>query len=324
MIYLLTGSDSFSKKSFLSNLISESKAKLVIIPENHTISDALHLTNSDLFGGSSIAVSYNGIELIQNSEATAIASASSSDKKIVCIIDHIDKRKKDHSTILKNSNFLVKEFNLPSGRELLVWVLNQSKKYNIEFEKSCAEIFLKLLTGQSQDGSKNFRQETDYDLYLIDNELKKLASYANGRKITSEIIKQVVSVSVQSDVFEILNAVSNKNIKSAIISLEQFFKQGSEDEKSKAIHFSAVLSEQLRNALLIQSALANKLSEAQISSETGWKEGRVYMIKRLAQKISRTQIQDCLSKLEHLDVELKTSTAPPRIFIDLILNKLTV
>jgi DNA polymerase III delta subunit len=129
---------------------------------------------------------------------------------------------------------------------------------------------------------------------------------------------------VQSDVFEILNAVSNKNIKSAIISLEQFFKQGSEDEKSKAIHFSAVLSEQLRNALLIQSALANKLSEAQISSETGWKEGRVYMIKRLAQKISRTQIQDCLSKLEHLDVELKTSTAPPRIFIDLILNKLTV
>ncbi|MCL5009174.1 MAG: hypothetical protein M1400_02420, partial [Patescibacteria group bacterium] len=55
---------------------------------------------------------------------------------------------------------------------------------------------------------------------------------------------------------------------------------------------------------------------------TGWKPGRLFVVKKIASRFAAPKVWQTLFKLEALDTELKTSSTPPRVLLDLILSQL--
>ena len=57
---------------------------------------------------------------------------------------------------------------------------------------------------------------------------------------------------------------------------------------------------------------------------TGWKSGRLFVMKKAALRFAPKKIMETLQKLSSLDEELKTSQTPPKVLLDLIISQLFV
>jgi DNA polymerase III delta subunit len=107
------------------------------------------------------------------------------------------------------------------------------------------------------------------------------------------------------------------------LKIEQFYSDDSSDDKAKSIQLNALLAEQFRNILMIQDFQKQRIPDAVILSKTGWKSGRLFVIKKLASKFKTAQLMSVLNKLEHLDIELKTSGIPGQVILQLITAQLS-
>jgi DNA polymerase III delta subunit len=127
---------------------------------------------------------------------------------------------------------------------------------------------------------------------------------------------------VSVDPFALLDAIGSKNKSHALQMLGNFFDHSAGDEKAKAIQFSALLADQLRNVLLVIDAVDKRIPDETILDKTGWKSGRLYVMKKLSRSYNPAQIKLTLAKLESLDIELKTSTMPPHVVLDMIISQM--
>ena len=94
------------------------------------------------------------------------------------------------------------------------------------------------------------------------------------------------------------------------------------DEKGAIIQLNGLISEQFRNVAMAQDFLSQKKGENQILEITGWKSGRLFVMKKIASKFPAKKVLEFLSKLAALDEELKTSQTPPKVLLDLIVAQL--
>jgi DNA polymerase III delta subunit len=101
--------------------------------------------------------------------------------------------------------------------------------------------------------------------------------------------------------------------------LEDYFATEVGDDKANAIKVTALLADQFRSLLIVTDATARHLPDAAILEMTGWKSGRLFVMKKLSRNFATQQLKQALAKLENLDRELKTSTMPPHVVLDLII-----
>jgi len=85
-----------------------------------------------------------------------------------------------------------------------------------------------------------------------------------------------------------------------------------------------VLSEQFRSILLVLAAQAERVPDQKLLADTGWKSGRLFVVRKNAARFSPRSIMELLQKLSFLDTELKSTSTPPRVLLDLILAPLLI
>jgi DNA polymerase III delta subunit len=167
--------------------------------------------------------------------------------------------------------------------------------------------------------------EEIYNLWQADSEIHKLIAYASGREIFADDISRLVPENVEVDVLALTNAIAENQKQKTMDLLDRFLKdQNSSDTKGSVIQLNALLSEQFRNVAMVQDFLSRKISENKILETTGWKSGRLFVMKKIAARFSAKIILDGLNKLSALDDELKTGSVPPRVLLDLILAQFFV
>ena len=125
------------------------------------------------------------------------------------------------------------------------------------------------------------------------------------------------------DALEIANALADGKKQLALDLMGKFLQgQNIGDEKSSIIQLNALLAEQFRNVCIIQNFLERGVKEEEILEKTGWKPGRLFIVKKIAKKFNFKKVVDFLAKLEALDTELKTSATPPKVLLDLVVAQL--
>ncbi len=308
MIYLFFGPDKFSQKAEI-NLIAQKAGSHVERLEAADFEAVFQkLLETDLFSQSFVFVLQNAIaKLDLDKQLQKLAAGPNT---IVFVEDKLDKRTKQTQSLLKNKAIKAVEFVAPSGPALVSWIQTQTQQLGANIEPEAIELLVTYLATKDQN---------ERDLNQLYNELAKLAAYAAGRPITANDVKELVTRTYDTEIWDIINAVAEKKTREIFQSLENFFKQAdSTDEKTKVIQLAALLSDQFRNILLAKSFLEQNVSESEILKQTSWKPGRLFIMKRLAKNFETAKILQVLSKLEHLDLELKTSSTPPRVTLELI------
>jgi len=324
MFTLLLGSDDFSKKGFIDALVLETGADLVMFGEGDSVPKTGSFLETDLFSRPKVFVLQN---IMPEFSAGDIEKLVSSANNIVASVKSLDKRKKENKELLANKNINVKEFVLPHGRELNEWILSRVKFYNGAMSKDAVEL-LAVRLGRDNGrevkvAGKVISAEEVFNLWQADSEIRKLIAFRAKGEINEIDVRELVSENGEVDVFDLTNAIADNQKQKSLELLNRFLKeQTASDEKGAVIQLNALLSEQFRNVAMIQDFLLAKKSEDQILEATGWKSGRLFVIKKIASRFPAKKILDFLTKLSALDEELKTSSTPPRVLLDLIVSQL--
>jgi DNA polymerase III delta subunit len=323
MPYLLLGSDDFSKKAFINSLVEKLSAELIIFGSDDLLPQVSDLSQTDLFSKSKVFW-FNGIvpDFIAN-----LPDLSKSKNRVVVSVKSLDKRKKENKELLTNEAFEVKEFLLPHAEELDKWIINRARELGAGLSRENASLLAQTLGRDSgketKIAGKIISVEEIFSLWQVDSEIKKLLSFSDGKEITASNIRDLVSDNREVDVFEITNSIAEGKKAEAINFMHDFLKnQAGSEEKGAVIQLSALLAEQFRNVAMISGLLASKKTENEILELTGWKSGRLFVIKKISSRFELRKVLDFLSKLQALDRELKSSSIPPKVLLDLIVTQL--
>ena len=322
MLSIYLGSDDFSKKQSVEALAEKQKAKAVFLiqPESLPMGE---LRGQDLFGGKKVFVLQDAIKLLDEHNLPELIQ---SPNQIVLIEQKIDKRSSFNKSLLNNKSITVKEFNLPHGQELNKWITNRVKELGGKIEAQAVEVLAVNLgrdeAKETKFGGKVVDVQEVYSLMEANNEIQKLLAYAGQGEISVQMVKDLVPGKHEADVFDLTNAIGENNRQRAYQLLEVFLQsENAADEKGKIIQLNALLSEQFRNMAMVQDYVTRRVSEGEILAQTGWKSGRLFVMKKLASNFPPKKVLDVLNKLSLLDEELKTSSTPPRVLLDLIFSQ---
>lgn len=328
MLTFLLGPDTYSKAQYIDSIKQTKGADLVIYAAEDELPTVARLIETDLFSKPKIFEIRQAIDL--NEKEKLILSKND----IIISLAGLDKRKKENKEILNQKNILVKNFLLPHGKELNIWIKNKVGELNIKNKtedlngpKISDEALNELAVRLGRDDFKEIKAagkiistEEVYNLWQAENEINKLLAFCGAAQIDKESVELLVTKYGEIDVLDIVNAIAEKNRAVTFELIQNFFKkQNLSDEKAGIILLSALLSEQFRNVLIVQNFVKENKTDMEILTTTGWKPGRLFVIKKISSRFANNIILDFLNRLVALDEEIKTSNTPPKVLLDLIL-----
>ncbi len=317
MLHLLLGKDYFAKKSYISELAKQNQAAQVWY-SLQTMPVPSSFLEQSLFKISQIIVLENC--LADQTLFDALPMFHNSSDQFVVVEEKVDKRKTAIINLLKLPNLAIKEFVVPrEPQELAKWVSAHAKNESIEITPDAvSELVIRLGFGRAVGF-----ETPEPDVWQIHNELKKLAAFAGTEKITKENVELLVVDQNTPQVWDIIDALGKRQSAQVLTLLQNFLAADTtSDEKAKIIQFNALLADQFRSLLLVRSAMQQGIPDAEILSATGWKSGKLFMVKKNAAAFDEKVLVNTLTKLEALDIELKTSSIPPKVLIDLISSQI--
>lgn len=325
MLTLLLGADDFSKKEYISSLAEKEKAGVEFFVDRENAPGLGRLLAQDLFAGKKIQVLESLLNCFDLNEE-ALGRLLKSQNRIIFIEEKLDKRISQNKKLLANKAVEAKDFSLPHNKDLDKWIISHIKAGGGAITDKAADLLAKKLgRDQAQEiraGGKVVEVREIYNLWQAGSEVKKLLALARGREITESDVESLVPEIIEVDVLGVVNAIADKKKNLALGLIRGFLESGGGDGKTKVIQLNALLAEQFRNVLMVQDFILRGVSESEILDTTGWKSGRLFVLKKIAGRFVSSIVRDFLGKLEHLDGELKTSQTPPKVLLDLIVAQL--
>jgi len=154
------------------------------------------------------------------------------------------------------------------------------------------------------------------DLGLLDNEIRKLITYADDRPVTQADV-ELLSGSPETTIFELLDALAQDQRGKALTSLRQLFQRG---DRSEAIvpQIAASLRRLIQARELMDQGmrgpgLASKLAVHPFVAEKTERQARLYRVE---------QLEAALRLLLRTDHVIKTGEAEPELALELYVTDL--
>jgi DNA polymerase-3 subunit delta len=202
------------------------------------------------------------------------------------------------------------EFKLLENYQITDWIKKELEK---NFEKIPNISSDKNLI--SPEAQKKIAAFVGSNLWQMKNEINKLAFYKLGR-IESDDIDALVASSITSNVFDIVDALGNKNQKDALRFLHEQLEKG-----ENAIYLFTMIVYQFRNLIKVKSVEAN--FQQNISKETGLHPYVAQKTIAQTKKFSLTELKENYQELLNLDLLIKTGKIEPVAALDLLVIQMT-
>lgn len=316
MLYILHGADREGKKVYVQNLSQKLGLKPEVVSEDKVSVVLSDLTSADLFASVKLYVLNDMIEGFLTEESFDIYS--NSPNHIIFNLTALDKRTKLYTSLKTKKNIFVRDFEVPEFHELSSYVQNLAQVLGLKFKKGVVEFFIQRLGYLPE---KLFSKSIDTGRVVM--ELEKLKTFSGGNDISEKMVEDLVSEERESVGFAVTNALSARN--NALLSsvLKDYFGRSEGAEAvQKSLMLTALLGEQFRSMWVYLKSVQERVSEEELLRQMSWKSGKLYSVKRTAEKFSLKEVENILEKLELLDLEQKTTTTPPRVIVELILSQI--
>lgn len=308
MLTLLLGEDVYAKNEYVRNFQAQSGLDIQKFSVSEQPPRLDHLGGNDLFGKGKV---YVFDQLLKQYELPELERAAASSASLLFLEDSIDKRLTKTKKLFAIAE--VKDFAAPDSHAAVQWIVRHAKDMSLEIDLDAATELAERLVGETK---------ASLSVVAAHNELLKLASYASGKKISADVVALLTPRDIGIDIFTLLDHVANNRKPQAVALLERYYQATSEDEKVLTIRLVALLSDQMRNILLIKQLTSAKQTDTDILQQTGWKSGRLYIMKKLSARFSEKTLHAALNKFYNLEKELKSSTLPSRVIVDMIIAAL--
>jgi DNA polymerase III delta subunit len=141
------------------------------------------------------------------------------------------------------------------------------------------------------------------DTERIENEIQKLAAYANGAQVTAADVRALTSGAIESDIFELTKAVVRRNHREAVPLLERLLAEGNAPQQ-----ILALLLWQFRVLLFASRSPSNQDAE-KIAKAIRSSPGAIFRYVQHARGVSQADITRAYEALYATDISIKTGRA---------------
>jgi DNA polymerase-3 subunit delta len=244
-------------------------------------------------------------------------------KEIVSLLDEEWKNKEDDNILIfwenisapktESKNALWKrlakekfaqEFQPLKPTQLNSWIEKEVKGRGGQIEKS-AIAMLGAIVGN--------------DLWQMSNEIEKLMNFAKGKAISSKDVENLVKAKFDDNVFNLVDALGNKNKKLALKLMSDQFSLG-----SNVLELLGMLIWQFRILLLIKDLQQEKpnLSQTEAAKKLGIHPFVALKSLDRARNFTLEQLKNIYNQLLEMDFKIKTSSVKPRVLFDLLIAQI--
>ena len=271
---------------------SISKYDLSEVPISIALED---INTFSLFDDKKIVICYNTEELKEDVTLSKYLSNQNDNVLILATTKKLDERKKITKEIKKQSTVM----DLTSV-DLIDYIKEELKDYEV------SNMTYLLI----RDYSSN-----DYE--RIKREIEKLKMYKlEEKKITEEDVKKLIKKGFEGNIFDLQNAIYNKNKKELFEIYYELIKNN-EDE----IKILSVVASYFRLMLKIKLFLPTKKDES-IISLLKIHPYRFKMLKEQSFKFEKEELLNYLKDLSETDIAIKSGQMDKKIALELFLSKL--
>jgi DNA polymerase III delta subunit len=190
--------------------------------------------------------------------------------------------------VVENAGGTVERYDRLMPGDVARWINGRAKLVGVTLRPDALDALSTALAGDTE---------------RIENELAKLASWANGQPVSGDDVRALVSGAIESDVFELTKAVVRRDVRTAAPLLERLLAEGNAPQQ-----LLALLLWQFRVLLFAsrdpRPAEAEKMAKAIRSSS-----GAILRYTQYARGLAPSDIARAYESLYACDVSIKTGRA---------------
>ena len=197
----------------------------------------------------------------------------------------------------------VMAFPLLKGDVLRQWINTEVAAQGATMSPQAVDLLARLVGG---------------NLWIMNNEINKLALFASGRGVEVEDIEAVVSSAQEANVFVMVDAILDFKVGVAEKLLEQLLQQG-----ASPAYLLVMLSRQVRLVVRAKELRRQRKPEAEIQSRLGLKSE--YPLRRTleqAQRYPMERLKQVYKRLLQADLSIKTGRYDGGLALNLLIADL--
>ncbi len=203
----------------------------------------------------------------------------------------------------------VYDFGPLSGAQLRSFIVKRLKASG----KLCRNSVVDLLIEDSGYGNK----EIDYNLYNLENDIKKIIAHSDGDEIVSSDVALTISTNLETNVFAMLDAISRNRKDEAYRLLHNLLVSG-----EGVYRLLALISSQLELILETKEMRDEGMNLGQIQKQLGIHEFRIKKAMSVTEKYSTEGLKKILSKAYEIDGNIKTGLLDQTLALELFLAEI--
>jgi len=155
------------------------------------------------------------------------------------------------------------------------------------------------------------------DLWRLSSELDKLVGFAAGRAINETDVELLVTPLIPDDIFGLVTAIANQQIKNALQLLEQQL-----TNELNELVLLKLLQREFHFLWHIKAGLEKNKSVAELAKNLNSYDFVIRKKLVLTKKLSLQQLKTCYLILLKAESNLKTSALPPATLLTLLIDTL--
>lgn len=203
----------------------------------------------------------------------------------------------------KHKRAFVKSFNLPKDWELPGWIQHRVQSKGGSISREASEL-LAALVGK--------------DMRMLDQEAEKLVLYADGRQVSTEDVRVLVSRAREASIFDLVDCVGRRQTDRALRLLHRML-----DEEEHPLYLLAMLARQVRILIQINELQEQRLTPKEIANRL---KLHPYVVEKGVAQASNFDLGQLETAHQHLvetDWKIKTGDLDPVLALDMLVVALT-
>lgn len=183
-----------------------------------------------------------------------------------------------------------------------------------KLENACVSFLDKRQIRIAEDALQELIKRTEGQTHLLMNELQKLENFAEPNDtVFLEDIEDLVTRNVEHDVFELVNAVVDRNITKAYDTMNDLLR--SED----ALRLLQLLIFKFRELNYTKTLMSKGYSDDDLMKFFKASKGRVYYMKKNAASLSPSYLEKKLDQLSDAELSIKKGLLDKRVALEFFL-----
>lgn len=204
---------------------------------------------------------------------------------------------------------IVYDFTSLNGSLLKSFIVKRFKTAG----KVCRNSVINMLISDSGYGNK----EIQYDLYNLENDIRKIIAHSEGEEILESDVSSTLSVNPETNVFAMLDAISRNRKYEAYRLLHNLIVSG-----ESVFGLISRISSQIELILEVKELREEGMTPPQIHKKLNIHEFRIKKAWAVTEKYSVSQLKKILSKAYEIDGNIKSGLLEQTLALELFIAQI--